>query len=52
MASFGAGKMTGVEAVQLIRSKYDDGIAIALWSSDNLDDNPGAHFIWTKSVND
>ena len=44
--------MTGVEAVQLIRSKYDDGIAIALWSSDNIDDNPGAHFIWTKSVND
>ena len=49
---FGTDKMTGVEAVQLIRSKYDDDIAIALWSSDNIDDNHGAHFIWTKSVND
>ena len=49
---FGADKMTGIEAVQLIRSKYDDDIAIALWSSDNIDDNSGADFIWTKSVND
>ena len=49
---FGTDKMTGVEAVQLIRSKYDDDIAIALWSSGKIDDNPGADFIWTKTVSD
>ena len=49
---FGIDKMTGVEAVQLIRSKYDDDVAIALWSSGKIDDNPGADFIWTKTVSD
>ena len=47
---FGTDKMTGVEAVQLIRNKYGYDMAIVLWSSDDIDDNPGADFIWPKTV--
>ena len=47
---FGSGKMTGVEAVQLVRQQYGDDIAIALWSADDIGDSPGADFIWPKNV--
>ena len=47
---FGVGKMTGIEAVQLIRNKYGYDMAIVLWSADDIDDNPGADFIWPKTV--
>ena len=45
---FGVGKMTGMK--QLIRNEYGYDMAIVLWSSDDIDDNLGADFIWPKTV--
>ena len=48
---FGAGKLTGSQAIQLIRQQeHGEDIFIALWSADHMQDDPGANCIWEKNV--
>ena len=48
---FGAGKLTGAQAIQLIRQQdHGEDIFIALWSADHIQDDPGANCIWEKNV--
>ena len=49
--NFGAGKMTGSQAIQLIRQQdHGKALVIALWSADQIQDDPGANCIWEKHV--
>ena len=48
---FGAGKLTGSQAIQLIRQQeHGEDIFIALWSAEHVQDDPGANCIWKKNV--
>ena len=48
---FGAGKLTGSQAIQLIRQQeHGEDIFIALWSAEHVQDDPGANCIWEKNV--
>ena len=49
--NFGAGKLTGSQAIQLIRQQeHGEDIFIALWSVEHVQDDPGANCIWEKNV--
>ena len=48
---FGAGKLTGAQAIQLIRQQeHGEDFFIALWSVEHVQDDPGANCIWAKNV--
>ena len=49
---FGVGRMSGSQAVQLIRNQARDADAmvIAFWTSDDGEEAPGADLIWQKNV--
>ena len=49
--NFGADRLTGSQAIQLIRhQEHGEHIFIALWSAEHVDDDPGANCIWEKTV--
>ena len=48
---FGAGKLTGSQAIQFIRQQdHGEDLIIALWSAEHIEDDPGANFMWEKTV--
>ena len=48
---FGAGKLRGSEAIRLIRQReHGEDLLIALWSAEQNQDDPGANFMWEKTV--
>ena len=48
---FGAGRLTGSQAIQLIRQQdHGEELIVALWSAEHIQDDPGANFMWEKTV--